>query len=220
MIIIDKSELLKAVEYLKQGKTLVFPTETSYGLGCDATNQEAVDKIFKIKGRQGDKPLLVVVPDVEMAKKYLVWNNLLDELAGKYWPGPLTVVGEYLSLRGALSDEAIPRFGSANDGIAALPSVARNDNLAVGVVSPDNTIAVRVTDYPLTKLLSSGLGRPLVATSANLADAGDVYDSKKIGIKPDILIDGGVFPPNPPTPIVSGLGVNPPPSISISGFIP
>src|SRR3989344_4572052 len=197
MIIIDKSELLKAVEYLKQGKTLVFPTETSYGLGCDATNQEAVDKIFKIKGRQGDKPLLVVVPDVEMAKKYLVWNNLLDELAGKYWPGPLTVVGEYLSLRGAVSDEAIPMFGSANDGIAA-----------------------RVTDYPLTKLLSSGLGRPLVATSANLADAGDVYDSKKIGIKPDILIDGGVFPPNPPTPIVSGLGVNPPPSISISGFIP
>ena len=214
MKVINTEQLLTAVEALQNGQTIVFPTETSYGLGCDAANQDAVNKIFKIKGRQSDKPLLVVMPTVEMAKKYLVWNDLLEDLSKKYWPGPLTVVGEYLSLRGALSDEAIPKFGSASEGIAALPAVARNDSLAFGVVSPSNTIAVRVTNHPVLKFLSEKLGRPVVATSANLAGAGDIYDSKKIiekpsfatsigGAMPDILIDGGVLPQNPPTTIVS-----------------
>lgn len=172
---VNQKNLLEAVEALQSGQTIVFPTETSYGLGCDAANQEAVDKIFKIKGRKSDKPLLVVVPNVEMAKKYLVWNDLLEDLAGKYWPGPLTIVGQWNS----------------------------QENLAKGVVTADNTIAVRVTNFPLTKFLSEKLNRPIVATSANLADAGDVYDFKKIAIKPDILIDGGELPKNSPTTIVS-----------------
>ncbi len=204
MKIVDQKNLSEAVEALQNGQIIVFPTETSYGLGCDATNQEAVDKIFEIKQRKSDKPLLVVVPNVEMAKKYLVWNDLLEDLANKYWPGPLTVVGEYLSLRATAKQSH--NTGSADNGIATSPRkgvVPRNDNLAVGVVSADNTIAVRVTNFPLTKLLSEKLNRPLVATSANLADAGDVYDSKKITIKSDILIDGGELPQNPPTTIVS-----------------
>ena len=180
MKILKVNELDKAVEALQNGQTIVFPTETSYGLGCDAANQEAVDKIFKIKGRKSDKPLLVVVPTVEMAKKYLAWNDLLEDLSGKYWPGPLTIVGEY----------------------------NQKHNLAVGVVAANNTIAVRVTHFPLTKFLSAQLDRPLVATSANLADTGDIYDSKKITIKPGILIDGGELPRNPPTTIVSVINNN------------
>ena len=143
---------------------------------------------------------------MEMAKKCLVWNDLLEDLSKKYWPGPLTIVGEYLSLRGAASDEAIPLNVSANNGIATSPRkgvVPRNDSLAVGVVSKENTIAVRVTNHPIAKFLSEKLDRPVVATSANLADAGDIYDSKKIEVKSDILIDGGVLPHNPPTTIVS-----------------
>ncbi len=180
MKVLDQKNLAEVVEALQSGQTAVFPTETSYGLGCDAANQGAVDKIFKIKERKSDKPLLVVVPSIEMARKYLVWNDLLEDLANKYWPGPLTVVGEY----------------------------NEEENLAAGVVATDNTIAVRVTNFPLTKFLSEKSGRPLVATSANLADAGDVYDSKKITIKPDILIDGGELPHNPPTTIVSVVNDN------------
>lgn len=187
MKIIKSEQLLTVVEYLKQGKILVFPTETSYGLGCDATNQNAVDKIFKIKGRKSDKPLLVVVSDIEMAKKYLVWNELTERLANAYWPGALTVVGEY----------------------------NKEGGLAAGVVAADNTIAVRVTDFLLTKFLSEQLGHPLVATSANLADAGDVYGAKQIqevfsskGVKPDMIIDGGELPINPPTTIVSVVNNN------------
>ena len=91
MRIINKEE---ALEYLESGKTVVFPTETSYGLGCDATNQSAVDMIFKIKGRKSDKPLLVVVPTIEMAKEYIEWSSLLEKLSKLYWPGALTVVGK------------------------------------------------------------------------------------------------------------------------------
>ena len=79
----------------------------------------------------------------------------------------------------------------------------------------DNTIAVRVTNFPLTKFLSEKLNRPLVATSANLSDAGDIYDPKQIlamfsdkSAKPDILIDGGELPQNPPTTIVSVIDNN------------
>lgn len=219
MKILTKNHLDEAVEFLKEGKTLVFPTETSYGLGCDATNQEAVDKIFKIKGRRSDKPLLVVVPSVEMAKKYLFWNDLLQGLADKYWPGPLTIVGEYN--KGRVSNDAT-RHDSAE-----------SKTLAMGVVAADNTIAVRVTDFPLTKFLSEKLGRPLVATSANLADAGNIYDIKKIkeifsekpasrptaqpfgtaapsnsAGRPDIIIDGGDLPQNPSTTIVSVINNN------------
>ena len=186
MDIINKE---KALEYLKSGKIIIFPTETSYGLGCDAANQEAVGRIFKIKGRRPDKPLLVVVPTIEMAKEYLEWNENLDRLS-KRWPGPLTVVAEYKKFR--------------NKEIKKLSD---------GVVGQDNTVAVRVTNAEIPKYLSESLGRPVVATSANLADAGDVYSSQELikvyenrEFQPDAIVDFGILPPNPPTTIVSVVG--------------
>ena len=182
MRIIKKNQLDEAMEFLKKGKILVFPTETSYGLGCDATNQSAVDKIFKIKGRKSDKPLLVVVPNIEMAKKYLVWNELLDKLANKYWPGPLTIVGE-----------------------------AQSDcGLAKGVFSSEGTLALRVTNHPTPKFISESLGKPLVATSANIADTGDLYSAEEVAKifenkenQPDIILDYGELPHAKPTTIAS-----------------
>ena len=343
MRIINQENLSEAVVALQAGQTLIFPTETSYGLGCDSANQEAVNKIFSIKQRRSDKPLLVVVPSIEMAKKYLVWNDLLEDLAGKFWPGPLTVVGEYLNpplfkegrgevklsngqvevnnirmvafnrtlenrqqlienkttaekilwsrLKGKqmnglkfrrqhgigkyivdfyqpdtktiievdgdvhfLDDKVIKKdiertkwfesmgytmmrfnnvdvIGKLDDVLTHihqnltssdavdLPSPLLkkrgNDRLATGVVAADNTIAVRVTDFPLTKFLSEQLGRPVVATSANLADAGDIYSIKQLGYvfsskeaKPDMIVDGGELPLNPPTTIVSVVNNN------------
>ena len=81
MQVLTEYNIASLVSDIRLGKTVVFPTETSYGLGCDATNQAAVDQIFKIKGRRSDKPLLVVVPNIEMAKQYLVWNDLLEKIA-------------------------------------------------------------------------------------------------------------------------------------------
>lgn len=88
------------------GKTFILPTETSYGLCCDATNAEAVERIFTIKERKSDKPLLIILPTVAMAKQVLVWNDLLEKISTKYWPGPLTVVGTYKT----------PPFKEGNEG--------------------------------------------------------------------------------------------------------
>lgn len=178
----------QALDYLRRGKTVIFPTETSYGLGCDATNQSAVDRIFKIKGRRGDKPLLVVVPSVEMARECLEWSPLLEKLSLEHWPGALTIVG----------------IRNQESGIM---------NLAKGVVGTDGTVAIRVTGAEIPKYLSEKLGRPMVATSANIADAGDVYDSRELikmyegrEFQPDAIIDAGVLPKNSPTTIVSVVG--------------
>lgn len=186
MKVLTECNLAQIVFEIQSGKTVIFPTETSYGLGCDATNQEAVNKIFKIKGRSNDKPLLVVVPNVEMAKKYLVWNETLKKIAAIYWPGPVTVVGEVKS------------------------NQTTDNNLATGVISKDNTIAIRVTADPFLQSITEKLGQPLVATSANIADAGDIYRASDILTmfekrkeQPDIVLDYGQLPKRPPTTIVS-----------------
>lgn len=176
--------LAQIVSEILNGKVLVFPTETSYALGCDATNQAAVDRIFRIKGRSDDKPLLVAVDTVERAKEYLRWNYNLNTLAYGYWPGPLTVVGEYA-------------FGK----------------LAKGVVGKDNTLAIRVSAYPLIQSIVEKIGRPLVATSANLAGHPSLYSATKFfkifqshAEQPDIILDYGELPKNPHTTIVSAIG--------------
>lgn len=180
MQILSECNLSEVVVEILNGKTLVFPTETSYGLGCDATNQSAVDRIFRIKGRKSDKPLLVVVPTIEMAKKYLKWTSTLEKLSANYWPGALTIVGE--------------AYGGA---------------LARGVVAADGTVAVRVSSFPLLKSITEKIGRPLVATSANLSDTGEIYDAEKIhqtfksqSEQPDLILNHGILPKHSPTTII------------------
>jgi L-threonylcarbamoyladenylate synthase len=158
------------VEKLKDGKTVVYPTETCYGLGCDATNQAAVNKVFKIKQRQKDKPLLVVVPDEEMAMKYIEWSDTIEQLAQKYWPGPLTIVA----------------------------STKPNCGLATGVLAEDESAAFRVIDHPVAHELSSALGLPLISTSANISSHQSPYSIEKVlamfdshAYQPDLVIDAG-----------------------------
>lgn len=172
------SEIISA---LKNGATIVYPTETCYGLGCDATNQSAVDKIFKIKKRDTRKPLLVVAHDPALMMQYVKWNSTLDDIANKYWPGPLTVVAP------AVANCALP------DGVKAL----------------DNTIAFRITEHPLASALSKELQRPLVSTSANIAALDNPYDIESVRamfdnaeFQPDIIIDAGELPYLSPSTII------------------
>ena len=168
-------------EALKQGKVIVYPTETVYGLGCDATNQEAVDKIFKIKKRQQNKPVLMLATDPHMMMRYIDWTPKLQEIYDKYWPGPLTVVTPV-------------KFGC---------------NLPQGVLAGDNTIAFRITEHSLASELIKKLGQPLVSTSANITeqkssyDIEDVLDVFKNEIdQPDIIIDSGKLPDHAPSTII------------------
>src|SRR5207249_1424108 len=78
---------------LRNGRLVGFPTETVYGLGADATNARAVQRIFQVKGRPASNPLIVHVADEHMARRYVTdWPLAASRLAARFWPGPLTIV--------------------------------------------------------------------------------------------------------------------------------
>ncbi|OGH73886.1 MAG: threonylcarbamoyl-AMP synthase [Candidatus Magasanikbacteria bacterium RIFCSPHIGHO2_02_FULL_51_14] len=177
----ENINLDSVVESLRAGATLVYPTETCYGLGCDATNQAAVDRVFAIKERQKDKPVLVLMSDVSMCMDYIEWDDIIAKIAEQYWPGPLSVVAW-----------ALPHHG-----------------LAEGVVSENNTLAFRVTDHPLAGELADALGKPLVSTSANVSSHESPYDIESVAAEfagrehqPDMVIDAGVLPHRSPSTVV------------------
>lgn len=124
---------------LRAGDVAAFPTETVYGLGADATNSDAVLKIYETKGRPRFNPLIVHVADLAMAERYAEFPALARTLAARFWPGPLTLV---LPVR----DDA----GLSDIVTAGLPNVG-----------------LRVPDHPLAIDLIRAAGRPLAAPSAN-----------------------------------------------------
>lgn len=113
MMILDlktepQAKLKKLAELLAQGEVIAYPTETVYGLGCDATNKTAVEKIYRVKGKDKSKQLLVLVGSRAMAEKYFVFNKVARRLADKYWPGPLSLI---LTVR----PEYREKFGNENN---------------------------------------------------------------------------------------------------------
>lgn len=169
------------VQALKEGQTFVYPTETCYGLGCDALNVEAVQKIFRIKKRDDGKPVLIVFPDIEMAMEYIDWNETLETIASKYWPGPLTVVVDDLG----------------------------KGNFPKGVRGNDGTIAFRISSHPFVQEITKAFEGPLVSTSANVAGEENPYTAEDIQkrfsleeVQPDIIIDANTLPPSPPSTVV------------------
>jgi L-threonylcarbamoyladenylate synthase len=127
-----------AVDALKRGHVIVFPTETLYGLGADALDEVAVKKVFQLKGRDPRNPIPVLVADREMlhtliAKVPIVARKLMD----RYWPGPLTLV---------------------------LPG---KKNIPKPLCNPAGRVGVRISSQPIAARLIKRLGRPLTATSAN-----------------------------------------------------
>jgi L-threonylcarbamoyladenylate synthase len=90
---VTEKDIEKAAEILRAGGLVVFPTETVYGLGANALDAVAVGKIYALKGRPASSPLIVHVAGVEQARELAAeWPEEADQLAGKYWPGPLTLV--------------------------------------------------------------------------------------------------------------------------------
>lgn len=169
------------VTALEAGKVIVYPTETCYGIGCDPTNQEAVNRIFELKGREKNKPLLMVASDMETMLQYVDWSPKLLQLAEKHWPGALTAVVE-----------------------AKQPT-----KLVDGVLAPDGTVAFRITSHPLASEVSFVFGKPIVSTSANRAGEKSLYNSadvialfSSLEIQPDIFIDAGDLPERAPSTVV------------------
>src|SRR5580693_6058296 len=90
---ISRSELARAAQLIRAGELVAFPTETVYGLGANALDPAAIDKIYAAKGRPATSPLIVHVDSVEMARGLVCeWPPRAEMLARRFWPGPLTLV--------------------------------------------------------------------------------------------------------------------------------
>jgi L-threonylcarbamoyladenylate synthase len=128
----------EAADIIRAGGLVAFPTETVYGLGANALDPAAVQKIFEMKGRPGTSPLIVHVASVEMAREIVAeWPPLAEELARQWWPGPLTLV---------------------------LPKKSRMpDNVTAGLP----TVGVRMPNHPIALALIEEAGVPVAAPSAN-----------------------------------------------------
>ena len=138
-LIPDAAGLARGAALLGAGDLVAFPTETVYGLGADARSGAAVARIFAAKDRPSFNPLIVHLGDASAAREFVLWNDMADQLARAFWPGPLTLV---LPLR---------------DGRGIAPLVT------AGL----DSLAVRVPAHPAARALLRAFGGPLAAPSAN-----------------------------------------------------
>jgi len=171
---VSKEHIGEAVEILRAGGVVVFPTETSYGLAADAMNARAVAKVAKLKGRPSEKTFPLIVSSTAMAERYAHLRCLGRRLAKAHWPGPLTLVVE----------------------------ARKNVGLARGIVARDGTVALRVSSNETARALARGLGRPIVSTSANRAGEPPAYDALDVTLKADFILDDGRLPRRKPSTIV------------------
>jgi L-threonylcarbamoyladenylate synthase len=159
--------IAEAARLILSGEPVAVPTETVYGLAADATNAEAVARIYEAKGRPGFNPLIVHVPDLESAERIGALEERARELGERYWPGPLTLV--------------VPRRPEA--GIASI------------VTAGLPTIGLRVPAHPAMQALLRAVGRPLAAPSANasgsISPTRAEHVLKTLGGHIPLIIDGG-----------------------------
>jgi L-threonylcarbamoyladenylate synthase len=162
----NRATLGRAAAMIRAGKLVAFPTETVYGLGANALETEAVERIYRAKGRPPASPVIVHVSSIEMARRLVAeWPSQAEKLVRRYWPGPLTLV--------LPKDPVIP--GIVTAGLA--------------------TVGLRMPSHPVALELIRLAGVPIAAPSANRftelspTTAGHVLES--LGDSVDLILDGG-----------------------------
>jgi L-threonylcarbamoyladenylate synthase len=153
-------------QIIKNGGVIVFPTQYLYGLGADALNDKAVDRIFEIKQRSYDKPFLVLIPNRKDLTKFVQHVSLTAEhIMNCFWPGAVTLIFK------------------------------AKDTLPTNLTADTGKIGIRMPHHPVALALSMAVGVPLTATSANITgDLGcsTVSDiDPRISDKVDLILDAG-----------------------------
>ena len=171
----DPALLERAVDALRRGGVVAYPTDTVYGLAADPRNARAVARVFAIKGRPETSALTLIAADLEQAGAAAYFSTRAASLAERMWPGPLTIV---VHARGGLTSEA----------------------LAGGT-----TVGVRVPRHDVARALARRFGFCVTATSANRSGEPPIADPDAIvQALPDVdvLLDAGQAPGGPPSTIV------------------
>lgn len=153
-----KNEVENSLNHLKQNNLLLYPTDTVWGIGCDATNQKAVKRVYALKQREDSKALICLVNSVEMLSDYV------EEIPPK----------------------ALPYLKTADRPITIIYPKAKN--FAPNLIAQDGSIAIRICHTPFCQELITQFGKPIVSTSANLSGTPtpqtfkDIQDAIKNGV--------------------------------------
>ena len=162
--------IAEAADILRRGGLVAMPTETVYGLAADASNADAIARLYAAKGRPSFNPLIAHVTGPKMAQTVADWPELGAKLAGTYWPGPLTLV--------------LPKMPDAD--IADIANAGLD------------SIALRAPAHPAARALLAEFGKPLVAPSANpsgsISPTTAQHVAEGLGDKVDLILDGGACP--------------------------
>ncbi|RKY62803.1 MAG: threonylcarbamoyl-AMP synthase [Candidatus Latescibacterota bacterium] len=157
----------KIVEVLERGGVVIYPTDTTYGIGCDLYDKRAIDRVYRIKEAERDKPLTFILGSLEDLSQYAVGvSNYAYRLMRRLTPGPYTFVLK--------ASKAVPRF----------------------MWGKRKTVGIRIPDDPIPLAIVRELGRPIVNTSVSppldefLSDPVEI--ERRYGKLVDVVVDGGV----------------------------
>lgn len=173
----NEATRLLAAELIRQGSVIAFRTDTFYGLGVDPLNAAAVAKLKQLKGREDNKPILLLLADAGIADQFIAERSeAFDDFARRFWPGPLTIVG---------------------------PAVA---NLPLEITAGTETVGVRVPADESVRELVRCCGGALTATSANPAGSEPARTAAQVleyfGDLIELLVDGGEVTATEPSTVI------------------
>jgi tRNA threonylcarbamoyl adenosine modification protein (Sua5/YciO/YrdC/YwlC family) len=161
----------KAVEILRKGGVVVYPTDTNYGIGCDIMNKKAIEKIYQLKQRSKSKPFSFICSGLKNISIYAKVSNYAYKTMRRLLPGPYTFILE---------------------GSRLVPKMMLTNRKTAGIRVPDNSICLA---------LVKKLGNPIITTSATMPDGTVLHDASLIhdyfGRRIDAVIDGSIVPVQP-----------------------
>lgn len=165
-VIADAEAINRAADLLRQGRLVAFPTETVYGLGANASDSDAVDRIFKAKGRPTNHPLIVHIANID---NLYDWSSTVPDaalmIAERFWPGPLAMI------------------------------LNKKPEVPFAVTGGQQTVGLRMPDHPAALALLKSFGGGIAAPSANkfcrISPTQAIHVSEELGDEVDMILDGG-----------------------------
>jgi L-threonylcarbamoyladenylate synthase len=195
---LDSKIIRYAADVLSHGGVVVFPTDTSYGLAADPANEAAMKKLYAIKARNSGKPVSCIFKSIDQAQAWAKMDDRAEKILHANLPGPYTFL---------LAANTRYPLGGDLPALASKVGLPRLTRVKAGV---------RIPDFPVTSLLAELFDKPYTATSANLAGEPPAYSIaalmeqlKNESTLPDLILDVGTLPQNPPSTIVDLTGPEP-----------
>jgi L-threonylcarbamoyladenylate synthase len=179
---VTANDLAPAVEALRRGQIVAFPTDTFYGLAVDPSSERVVHVLFALKGRAPAAAIPLVAGSLAQVERWCTLSRSSRTLASTFWPGPLSLICD------------------------------APDAVVTAVHGGRRTVAVRVPDHPVARALTDAFGAPLTATSANPSGAPPASRALDVPWNRDdmvLIVDGGQTPGGAPSTIVDARGGTP-----------